>query len=53
MKLEQTITAAKKKVILPFEPTREYEVERLGELPPKLVYELVKRSVPFGWTLRC
>lgn len=44
MKLEQTITAAEKKVILPFEPTREYEVERLGELPPKPVYELVKRS---------
>ena len=44
MKLEQTVTAAEKKVILPFEPTREYEVERLGELPPKPVYELVKRS---------
>ena len=43
MKLEQTITVAEKKVILPFEPTKEYEIEPVGELPPKPVYELVKR----------
>ena len=34
---------AEKKVILPYTPTREYEVESLGELPRKPVYELVKR----------
>lgn len=43
MKLEQTITVAEKKVVLPFEPTKEYEIEPVGELPPKPVYELVKR----------
>lgn len=41
--MEQILTAAEKKVILPFEPTKEYEVERLGELPPKLAYEFAKR----------
>lgn len=45
MKMEQTVNSAEKKVILPFEPTKEYEVERLGELPPKPVYELVKRCL--------
>lgn len=43
MKMEQIFTAAEKKVILPFEPTKEYEVERLGELPPKPAYEFAKR----------
>lgn len=43
MKMEQTFIAAEKKVILPYTPTREYEVESLGELPRKPVYELVKR----------
>ena len=32
-----------KKVILPYTPTREYEVESVGELPRKPVYELAKR----------
>ena len=43
MKMEQTFHSAEKKVILPYEPTKEYEVERLGQLPPKPIYELVKR----------
>ena len=43
MKLENTFIMAEKKVILPYTPAREYEVESLGELPRKLVYELVKR----------
>jgi len=43
MKLENTLVVAEKKVILPYTPTREYEVESLGELPRKPVYELVKR----------
>lgn len=43
MKMEQIFTTAEKKVILPFEPTKEYEVERLGELPPKPAYEFAKR----------
>lgn len=43
MKLEHTFIAAEKKVILPYTPTREYEVESVGELPRKPVYELVKR----------
>ena len=43
MKLEQTVITAEKKVILPYTPTREYEVESLGELPRKPVYELAKR----------
>lgn len=43
MKMEQTFIAAEKKVILPYTPTREYEVESLGKLPRKPVYELVKR----------
>ena len=43
MKLENTPVVAEKKVILPYTPTREYEVESLGELPRKPVYELVKR----------
>lgn len=43
MKLENTLIVAEKKVILPYTPTREYEVESLGELPRKPVYELVKR----------
>ena len=34
---------AEKKIILPYTPTREYEVESVGELPRKPVYELVKR----------
>ena len=34
---------AEKAVILPYTPTREYEVEPLGELPQKPIYELVKR----------
>ena len=41
--MEHTFVAAEKKVILPYVPTREYEVERVGELPRKPVYELVKR----------
>lgn len=43
MKLENTLIVAEKKVILPYTPTREYELESLGELPRKPVYELVKR----------
>ena len=43
MKLEHTFIAAEKKVILPYTPTREYEVESVGELSRKPVYELVKR----------
>lgn len=43
MKLENILVVAEKKVILPYTPTREYEVESLGELPRKPVYELVKR----------
>ncbi len=43
MKLEHTFITAEKKVILPYTPTREYEVESVGELPQKPVYELVKR----------
>ena len=43
MKLDHTFIVADKKVILPYTPTREYEIESLGELPPKPVYELVKR----------
>ena len=34
---------AEKKVILPFEPTKEYEIELVGELSPKPVYEAIKR----------
>ena len=43
MKLEHTFTAAEKKVILPYTPTKEYEVESVGALPRKPVYELLKR----------
>lgn len=43
MKLEPIFTVAEKKVILPFEPTKEYEVESVGELSPKPVYEAIKR----------
>ena len=43
MKLGHTFIAAEKKVILPYTPTTEYEVESVGELPQKSVYELVKR----------
>lgn len=45
MKLEQTVTAAEKKVVLPYIPTKEYVVESLGELPRKPVYDLMKRSM--------
>ena len=43
MKLENTFVVAEKKVILPYMPTREFEVESVGELPRKPVYELAKR----------
>ena len=43
MKLENTLIVAEKKVVLPYTPTREYEVESVGELPRKPIYELVKR----------
>lgn len=43
MKLEHTFIAAEKKVILPYMPIREFEVESVGELPQKPVYELIKR----------
>ena len=43
MKLEHTSITAEKKVMLPYTPTREYEVEPVGELPRKPVYELAKR----------
>ena len=43
MKLEQTAVTAEKKVVLPFIPTKEYEVESLGELQPKPVYDFAKR----------
>ena len=43
MKLEHTVTAAEKKVILPYTPTKEYVIEPLGELPRKPLYDLVKR----------
>ena len=45
MKLEQKDITAEKKVILPYTPTREYEVESLGVLPPKPVYDFLKRCV--------
>lgn len=45
MRLENTFIMAEKKVILPYTPTREYEVASLGELPRKPVYELAKRCV--------
>ena len=41
--MEQIFTVAEKKVVLPYMPTREYEVEPVGELPRKWGYELVKR----------
>ena len=44
MKLEHTVTAAEKKVILPYTPTKEYVIEHLGELPRKPLYELAKRG---------
>ena len=44
MKLEHTVTAAEKKVILPYTPTKEYVIEPLGELPRKPLYELAKRG---------
>lgn len=34
---------AEKKVVLPYTPTREYQVESVGELQRRPVYELVKR----------
>lgn len=43
MKLEHTFSAAEKKVILPYTPTKEYEVESVGVLPRKPGYELAKR----------
>ena len=43
MKMEQSFVAAEKKVILPYTPTREYEVEPVGETLRKPVYELAKR----------
>ena len=43
MKLEHTVTAAEKKVILPYTPTKEYVIESLGELPHKPVYDVLKR----------
>ena len=45
MKLEHTVTAAQKKVVLPYTPTKEYEVESLGELPRKPIYDLMKRCM--------
>ena len=45
MKLEHTVTAAEKKVVLPYTPTKEYVVESLGELPSKPVYDLMKRCM--------
>ena len=45
MKLEHSIATAEKMVILPYTPTREYEVESLGELPPKPVYDFLKRCL--------
>ena len=45
MKLDPTIIEAEKKVILPYTPTREYEVESLGNLPRKPIYDFVKRSM--------
>ena len=44
MKLEHTVTAAEKKVILPYTPTKEYVIEPLGELPHKPLYDLAKRG---------
>ena len=43
MKLEHTHMMAQKKVVLPYTPTKEYQVEPVGDLPQKPVYELVKR----------
>ena len=43
MKMEQSFVAAEKKIILPYTPTREYEVEPVGEPLRKPVYELAKR----------
>ena len=44
MKLENTFVTAEKKVVLPYTPTKEYNVEPVGNLPRKPVYEFVKRS---------
>ena len=44
MKLENTFITAEKKVVLPYTPTKEYNVEPVGNLPRKPVYEFVKRS---------
>ena len=43
MNLEQTVITAEKKVVLPYAPTKEYEVESLGKLQPKPFYDFVKR----------
>ena len=43
MKMEQSFVVAEKKVILPYTPTREYEVEPVGEPLRKPAYELAKR----------
>ena len=45
MRLEHTAIAAEKKVVLPYTPTREYEVEALGTLPSKPIYDLAKRGI--------
>ena len=45
MNVEQTVVAAEKKVVLPYTPTKEYEVEPLGELPHKPLYEFGKRCL--------
>ena len=43
MQLENTFIMAEKKVVLPYTPTKEYNVESVGDLPRKPVYELAKR----------
>ena len=43
MMMEHTFIVAEKKIVLPYTPTREYEVGSVGELPRKPVYELTKR----------
>ena len=45
MKLENAVTAVEKKVVLPYTPTKEYEVESLGTLPPKPLYDFAKRCM--------
>ncbi len=41
------ITEGKEQVILPYVPTKEFEIEKLGKLPKKLFYRFLKRCFDF------